>query len=469
MFGLLTQSSIPIIGFCAKILGVVMRYLYLFLDKIGIANIGIAIILFTLIVKLLMFPLTLKQQKFSKLSNLMNPELQAIQKKYRNKRDNESMMKQQEEMNAVYKKYGTSPSGSCLQLLIQMPILFSLYYVISGIPAYVPEVKNIYEPISTVIVENYDNFNYMEDAYVTYIAGKDEKIPEYVQSLKNVNAEFTSKTENKVIDVLARLQNKSWNDLDVVLKNGSKIIDELSAVTDEQWKEMKDKIETDAEKKEFDKFVESIKDGSEDEKAEFEKDLVVIDKNKKKLDEINNFGPLNLSQSPLTLMGWALLIPVLSALTQWLSSFLMQLANKDAMQDNPMNSTMKSMNIIMPLISAVFCLQFPTGLGIYWVCSALFQAIQQFFINIYFNKVDINEIIQKNVEKQKNKKPSFTSRMMEAAYANETNNANKAKGNSIASKAKINTSNIQNGNPKPGSMAEKANMVKKYNEKNKGK
>ena len=69
MFGLLTQSSIPIIGFCAKILGVVMRYLYLFLDKIGIANIGIAIILFTLIVKLLMFPLTLKQQKFSKLSN----------------------------------------------------------------------------------------------------------------------------------------------------------------------------------------------------------------------------------------------------------------------------------------------------------------------------------------------------------------------------------------------------------------
>ena len=59
-----------------------------------------------------------------------------------------------------------------------MPILFSLYYVISGIPAYVPEVKNIYEPISTVIVENYDNFNYMEDAYVTYIAGKDEKIPE---------------------------------------------------------------------------------------------------------------------------------------------------------------------------------------------------------------------------------------------------------------------------------------------------
>ena len=47
MFGLLTQSSIPIIGFCAKILGVVMRYLYLFLDKIGIANIGIAIILFT--------------------------------------------------------------------------------------------------------------------------------------------------------------------------------------------------------------------------------------------------------------------------------------------------------------------------------------------------------------------------------------------------------------------------------------
>ena len=67
-------------------------------------------------------PLTIKQQKFSKLSAKMNPELQAIQARYKNKKDNESMMRMNEETQAVYAKYGVSPTGSCLQLLIQMPI-----------------------------------------------------------------------------------------------------------------------------------------------------------------------------------------------------------------------------------------------------------------------------------------------------------------------------------------------------------
>ena len=104
----LTQNSTPIIGFCARILGYVMSYIYQFFSKgMNIENIGLCIIVFTLIVKLLMIPLTVKQQKFSKLSTLMNPELQEIQKKYRNKRDTESMMKMNEETQAVYQKYGT--------------------------------------------------------------------------------------------------------------------------------------------------------------------------------------------------------------------------------------------------------------------------------------------------------------------------------------------------------------------------
>ncbi len=469
MFSLLTQNSIPIIGWCAKLLGYVMRYLYIFLDKVGFANIGVIIILFTLIVKLLMFPLTLKQQKFSKVSNLMNPEIQAIQKKYKNKRDNDSMMKMQEETKAVYAKYGTSPSGSCLQLLIQMPILFSLYYVISGIPAYVPEVKDLYQPVSTVIMENYEEFNYMEDAYKEFLIDEDDKnavIPDYVNALISVNDSFTKNDNNRIIDNLARLQNDKWEDLDTALANGGKIIDDLSVITDAQWEEMKSKIEGEDNKKSFDKFVESVKDGSEDETKEYTEDIKIIDKNHEKLDEINNFGPLNLSQSPMTLLGWALLIPVLSALTQWLSAFLMQRANESTMADNPMNSTMKSMNIIMPLMSAFFCLNFPTGLGIYWVCSALFQAIMQIFINMYFDKVDINDIIKKNVEKQKNKKPSMTSRIMEAANEN-AKNIEAQRNTSISSKAKS-TSNVnRTGTSKPGSMAAKANMVKKYNDNTK--
>ena len=78
-----------------------------------------------------MTPLQVKQQKFSKLSSVMQPELQKIQKKYKGKNsDQAAMQKMQEETQAVYQKYGVSPTGSCVQLAIQMPILFALYQVI---------------------------------------------------------------------------------------------------------------------------------------------------------------------------------------------------------------------------------------------------------------------------------------------------------------------------------------------------
>lgn len=81
MFILATKSSVPILGQIAYILGCLMDGIFKFLDKFfGIENIGLCIIIFTLIVYLLMTPLQIKQQKFSKMSAVMNPELQAIQK-----------------------------------------------------------------------------------------------------------------------------------------------------------------------------------------------------------------------------------------------------------------------------------------------------------------------------------------------------------------------------------------------------
>ena len=59
----------------------------------------------------------------------MQPDIRKIQKKYAGKRDQASMLKQQEEMQIIYEKYGTSPTGGCLPMLIQMPILFALYPV----------------------------------------------------------------------------------------------------------------------------------------------------------------------------------------------------------------------------------------------------------------------------------------------------------------------------------------------------
>ena len=141
---ILTQNNTPVFKYIVWFLGKIMEGIYNILDLIHLPNIGVVIILFTIVMYTLMLPLTIKQQKFSKLSARMNPEIQAIRDKYKNKKDNASMMAMNQETQAVYAKYGVNPAGSCLQLLIQMPVLFALYRVIYSIPAYVGKIKNIF-------------------------------------------------------------------------------------------------------------------------------------------------------------------------------------------------------------------------------------------------------------------------------------------------------------------------------------
>ena len=118
-----TQHTGFILGPIAKLLGWIMNAIFNLMDSVfGIQNVGLSIILFTIVVYMCMLPLTYKQQKFSKMNAKMNPEIQAIRKKYAGKQDQASMMAMQDETKAVYAKYGVSPSGSCVQLLIQMPV-----------------------------------------------------------------------------------------------------------------------------------------------------------------------------------------------------------------------------------------------------------------------------------------------------------------------------------------------------------
>ena len=99
---LLTKSSVPIIGQVASIMGWIMDGIYRVLDLVGIQNLGLCIIIFSILIFAFMTPLQIKQQKFSKLSAIMQPEIQKIQKKYQGKKDQDSMMKMQEETQAVY-------------------------------------------------------------------------------------------------------------------------------------------------------------------------------------------------------------------------------------------------------------------------------------------------------------------------------------------------------------------------------
>ena len=137
-----------------------------------------------------MTPLQIKQQKFSKMSAVMNPELQAIQKKYKDKRDQVSIQKMQEETSMVYQKYGVSPTGSCLQLLIQMPILLSLYQVIYRIPAYVGSARAVFTDVVNKIV----NVNGYTDIIQEFL--DEQKINQVRLTLENDVA-----TRDSVIDV----------------------------------------------------------------------------------------------------------------------------------------------------------------------------------------------------------------------------------------------------------------------------
>ena len=108
--------------FIAKPLGILMKFIY---DTVAFKNYGLAIIFFTILVKLALLPLTLKQLKSSGKGQELQPLIADIQKKYKDDKE-----KMNQEMMKVYQDNHYNPASGCLPLLIQMPILITLYWVI---------------------------------------------------------------------------------------------------------------------------------------------------------------------------------------------------------------------------------------------------------------------------------------------------------------------------------------------------
>ena len=428
---MMTKVTTPIIGWICSILGWVINGIYTLLDIIGIPNIGIAIILFTFVVYMAMMPLQIKQQKFSKMNSIMQPEIQKIHKKYKGKSDQDSMMKQNEELNAVYQKYGVSPTGSCVQLLIQMPVLLALYQVIYHIPGYITRVGNIFSGLADKII-SIDGYGDIISTFLT-----DNNINMYGIS---ANTEFTKQT---VIDFLYKLSPSQME-----MFSG---LSEMSAHGDT-----------------FEKVAQQA-------------------------SHINQFLNLNISDTPWAIIksgmdqggtaGWlmviaAALIPILAWFTQWMNYKLMPQpeTSKDS-QPSTMEASMKSMNTIMPVMSAVFCFSFPVGIGIYWVIGAVIRSVQQVFLNKTMDNMDMEEYIKKNQEKAKKKmekKGISPDKINQQARMNVKNiqTTPQKQGTTAeekAAKVKKSTEYYQNTNYKPGSLAAKANMVKQFDEKNKKK
>ena len=342
----------PIISQISWLLGKVMNGIYNVLSAVGIENIGVSIIIFTIIVYTLLIPLTIKQQKFSKMQSVLTPEIRKIQKKYEGKRDQASMLKQQEEMNAVYDKYGTKMSSGCLPSLIQMLFLFGLYPVVQNIPRYVEKVSSVYTPL----VEKIQSISGSQAIM--------EKIGEASPVLMNPDSYDYSKAST-LVEALYKFQDSTWNTL----------MDQIPGL---------------------ESLVSSTRDN--------------ID-NLNQFIGINiGAHPWNLLTEALkdfSIIGiiLAVIIPVLAGLTQFLSVKLSQAGTGNMMddKDNPMAGSMKIMMYTMPLISVVFGFTLPAGLGLYWVASAAVRCVQQLAINKYLSKKTVEDIIAENQKKMKKK------------------------------------------------------------------
>lgn len=354
VFSLLSAANWPIVGQLCWLLGKVMNFIYTILDSALPGDnglVGLSIILYTIFVYTLMIPLTIKQQRSQKMTSVMNPELQAIQKKYRNKKDQASMMKQQEEMQQVYDKYGTSMMGGCLPLLVQMPLLLALYPVIYNIQGYVPAIKD------------------------------------------------APATVNRFLTI---------------------------------------------------------------------PDLTIAP-----ITMIKNSGDYGIA--PALVIITAILLPVLSGATQYLSVKISQaISGQELDKDNPMASTMNTMNVTMPLFSVFMVFSLPTGIGLYWVVSAVVRIIQQVIINKHLAKISVEELIERNkekAEKKRQKRGEKAERINAMAQAN-TRSIKDSANRSVSGMSekdkekKVEQARTSAENAKPGSLAAKANMVKKYNESN---
>lgn len=411
---LLTQREGLIIGNIAKILGFIMNAIFELLSKIGIENIGLCIIIFTVVVYTLMLPMTIKQQKFTRLSAVMNPEIQKIQKKYQGKNDQASMMKMQEEQKLIYEKYGTSPTGGCLGSLIQLPILFALWPVVQNVPAYVKGLKEAYMPLVDQIMAQ-NGF---------------QAIMEKIGSEKPILISpdrFDYSQSNTIIDVLYKFQESTWDTLSGEFPSLSNLISET----------------------------------------------------KETMMSMNYLFGINIAETPANMITSgiataavgtviiAVAIPVLAGLSQVVSMKVAQSRtnnDKNQNKDNPMMQQMDMMMKVMPIMSVFMCFSMPSGLGIYWITSAVVRTIQQVVVNRQLDKKSIDEIIKENQEKaaKKNaKKKEVEAKQLSAMAQTKTKR--------IEDRNRSTSTNVDSykKNAKPGSLASKSNMVSDFNNRNK--
>ena len=409
---LLTKSGGLIIGPISRLLGAILSLLYDGLSNIGIESIGIAIILFTILVRLLIFPMMYKQNKSSKITAVIQPEINKATKKYRGKTDQQSMMEVQRITKEIQEKYGVNLASGCLTSLIQFPIFIGLYRVIMNVPAYVVKVKELYNPIAMAISNDTKAFEKMK---VVVESANDKNMD---MLLASVNQSET----NSIIDVLAKFPGDMWDKFCTELGNKGAVVDAITANSDQ-------------------------------------------------IEKIYNFFGIDLVSTPKFALTAAIIIPILSFIFQFLS---MKVAPMQAGDDPAQQATMgmmRTMMYIFPVFSFFICMSVPSGVGLYWAAGSFISFLTTVCMNAYFKHCDMDKILEKSMakaakkiakKKAKNKK-SFMERMQEAAYGQQPEEQKKTS-HDYGNLKSYSSTNGSGQQYRAGSLASKANIMQNYND-----
>lgn len=376
-----------------------------------IGNYGIALLVFTLVTRLLMLPLSIKQQKSTARMALIQPELEKLKKKY-----GKNSEKLNEETMALYQKHGVNPMASCLPMLISMLILFSMIPVIYGPLTYISDVdkesitksnnsismvaavsqemKSADTTMAKLLEENGNDYDKVKKAIVK----EDDKNYKNTYKLFGYADDDDEDEKKQKDEYWAQLVDifKKHPDIDGFITNPDYVSQNL--VTSRPELATFDFVDKEKENAKYaDILSDDVREFAEDFKYEF-------------------FG-LSLGAIP-SFSSWLAVIPFISFILQLVATIL---SNYFTRKNNPAQKMGKGMMIMLfalPLFSLWIGFEYPAGLGLYWIYSSFFAVLQTIFLNLIYNPAKMRAIVEaemeKNKEKRKNGRKSFMERALEA-------------------------------------------------------
>lgn len=364
----------------------------LWLCYLVIKNYGIALFVFTLLIKLIMLPSSMKQHQSMIKTSRLNPKIEQIKKKYANNKD-----KQNEAITELYTQENVNPMGSCLPMIVTFVLLFAVIDVVYAPLTHISGIDKDKVSASTEIVSNYYTASNAlkkdtDEAFggdgitVSELLGAEVDVKEKLMSYEDV----AKLGEEKVSTIAETLIANPG--LDEYFTDTTKVSDKLIAGGKTTRAEL---------------LVLSV---ARDYPALFDAEVASF------CDDFDyTFLGIYLGAYP----SWKsvlVLIPILSLISQLAVTIVSQYYNKKNGMSSG-NSGMNTMLYVMPLFSFWIAFSFPAGLGIYWIFSSVLQLLQTVGLNLYYTPARMEKILEKEKKNAKNRRPSLYQQMLEQQKA----------------------------------------------------